>query len=109
MRFLKGIGFLLLLISSNIGLAYTSLPDEKKIDENQITFQFSEDVQELFQSTLTSPSAVNHNPLLSADIPDFIFSSSKREDEAVFYIAFSRYIIPALTVTKIIFPFHSFL
>lgn len=109
MQFLKAIGFLLLLISSNIGLACTSLPVEEQFDENQITFQVSEDVQELFQSTLTAPSVVSNSPLVSVEIPDFVFSSSKRESEAVRYVAFSRSIIPGLTVTKLIFPFHTFL
>ncbi len=109
MPFLKAIGFLLLLITGNIGYAGISLAVDERIGENQITYQVSEDVQELFQSTLTAPSVVNHSSLVSADIPCYVFSSSKREIEAVRYVIFSRSIIPGLTVTKIIFPFHTFL
>jgi len=109
MPFLKAIGFLLLLITGNVGYAGIPLPVDEKIDENHITYQVSEDVQELFQSTLTAPSVINHSPLVFADIPGFVFSSSKRENEAVRYVIFSRSIIPGLTVIKIIFPFHTFL
>lgn len=109
MSFLKAIGFFLLLITGNIGYAGISSAVDERIDENQITYQVSEDVQELFQSTLTAPSVVSHSHLVFADIPGFVFSSSKRENEAIRYIVFSRSIIPGLTVTKIIFPFHTFL
>lgn len=108
MHFLKALSLFLLLISGNTGIAFSFPEENQSSDEQEVYLQVSEDISELFESTLIGPD--NTGPRLSSpETPDFYFQSIVAAVEAERYIAFSRLIDPALDVSEIIFPFHFFL
>lgn len=109
LSFFKAFGFFLLLIAADTGFAFTSPEGPKDLDREVISYELSEDIQDLSQSILTGPSAFDSLRILSHGTENFYFQSTYIAGIATRYITYSRSIDPGLTVSKIIFPFHSFI
>lgn len=110
MKLFKIFGFLLLLLSGYLGDAATFLQEFDFSDENIITAEVSEDIQDQLQSTLTTPSAFDNNSFAGNSYQlNFVFRSRFIANEAEIYINWSRSIDPSLGIPEIIFPFHFFL
>lgn len=108
MHFLKALSLFLLLLWGNAGIAFSFPEEDHSSDDQQLSLQVSEDISELFDSTLLSKSITGLR-FSSPETTNFYFQSVLVAAEAEKYISFSRFIDPALDATKIIFPFHSFL
>lgn len=110
MKFFKIFGFLLLLLSGSPGSAATFVQEFDFSNENLITAEVSEDIQEQLQSTLTTYPVVDFNIYSGyQNHQNLIFRSGLKSGEAQIYITWSRSIDPSLGIPEIIFPFHSFL
>lgn len=110
MKLLKIFGIILLLLSGFPGSATAFVQEFDLSSENLITLEVSEDVQEQLQGTLSilpviETSSVSSN---SSGI-NLLFRSQSKSSKAELYISWSRFIEPGLGISKIIFPFHSFL
>lgn len=110
MKFLKIFYFILLLLSGYAGSAVSFVEEFDFSDDNLITAQVSQDIQEQLQSTLTTPPAIDTNSFTGKYSQlNFVLRSQYKANEAEIYISWSRSIDPSLGVQEIIFPFHSFL
>lgn len=110
MKFLKIFGFLLLLLSGYPGSASTFVQEFDFSDDNLITAEVSEDIQEQLHSTLTTPPAFDTNSFSGNSYQlDYVFRSRFKANAAEIYINWSRSIDPSLGIPEIIFPFHFFL
>lgn len=109
MQFLKTFGLLLLLTLGNAGIASANTFSQPQVEEDQVGFQFTEDLQDLSESTLITPAKLNHTrPLhLYIHVPEQLCPS--KISRAVSYLVYSQTIVPSLDIADIIFPFHSFL
>ncbi|HSP40243.1 MAG TPA: hypothetical protein VLN46_02345 [Gillisia sp.] len=109
MQFLKTFGVLLLLLLSNTDIASATSISFPQDQENQVDFQFSEDQQNLFESTLISQAEVLAKRMFIpvALVPENL--CPRKISKSNGYFVFSRTIVPSLDITDIIFPFHTFL
>lgn len=109
MQSLKTLGLLLLLIMSNTGIASAYNISLPHFQENKVDFHFTEDQQDLSESTLITPAEVQTNRTLIpvALIPEQMCPRKITRENR--YLLYSSTIVPSLDITDIIFPFHSFL
>lgn len=109
MQFLKTFGLLLLLIMSNTGIASANNNSLPQVLENQVDFEFSEDHQNLYESTLITPAEVLAKRVFIsvALVPENLCAS--KISKSTRYLVYSRTIVPSLDINDIIFPFHFFL
>lgn len=109
MQFLKTFGVLLLLLFSSMDVASAVISSLPQVKESQVDFEFSEDQQNLFESTLISQAEVLAKRIF---IPVALVREnicSRKISKLNGYLVFSRTIVPSLDVNDIIFPFHTFL
>lgn len=109
MQIFRSLAFLLLLFVGSTGFASSAQEKEqRKISCLSDIYEVSQDTETLFSSTL-STSLVLTGPFSPAYREAFYWSSMHLENAQTEYFEFSRAITGALSVTKIIFPFHTFL
>jgi len=109
MQFLKTFGLLLLLTMSNAGIASANNFPHLKVGEDQVEFQFTQDLQELSESTLITPAEVLNNQTFFSGVLPPLHLCSREISRANRYFVYSQTIIPSLDISAIIFPFHTFL
>lgn len=109
MQFFRTLGVLILLISGNMGIAFASYQDIDHLQETSVSFEFSEDGQDLSYSNLNGPVTLNFSRGLFIDNFSFDLQSSYTSAEVRKYLILSRSIDPSLDIPEIIFPFHFFL
>lgn len=110
MQFLKVLGLLSFLVTSNLSYALAIHEEFHHQEESSNAPQFHEVLQDAGESILTTLS----NPLvLPPDFafsePDFVFRGSNSARKANDYIRYSATIKPGLDIRKILFPYHTFL
>ncbi|CAN5189602.1 hypothetical protein BH23BAC2_BH23BAC2_06610 [soil metagenome] len=110
MQFFKVLGLLTLLVAGNLEFAFAHYEQGSYEEALTSDFQYVEDLQDLGESTLTGPSStLVFNLSQDYGIQDFKFRSFNIAVQAKTYIYFSAFIVPALNLQEIIFPFHTFL
>lgn len=109
MQFLKAFGLLLLLTLGNVGIASANSFPPPQLEEDQVEFQFIEDLQDLSESTLITPAKLNQTRPFSlfAFVPGQLCPAKISRTRS--YLVYSLTIVPSLDTSDIIFPFHSFL
>ena len=109
MQFLKTFGLLLLLTLGNVSVASAHNFPPPQLEEDQVEFQFIEDLQDLSESTLINPAKISptRTSILFADVPRQL--CPRKVSRAGSYLIYSYTLVPSLDIADIIFPFHSFL
>lgn len=110
MQFLKVLGLLSFLVTSNLAFALAIYEEFHHQEDSSNTPQFYEELQAQGESILTGPSNL-YAPQLNSDsgTEDFFFRGFNSARKANDYIRYSVTIKPGLSIGKIIFPFHTFL
>ncbi len=110
MQFLKVLGLLSILVTSNPAFAMAISEELHYQEDSSNSPQFYEELQVLGESILTGPSnLLVPQPYSASSVPDFVFRGSNSARKANAYFRYSATIKPALDIQKIIFPFHTFL
>ncbi len=109
MKITKVLSALLLLISGHC-FSFTPLeyPVENIITDEKISHNLDVDFQQVYDSNLSAQLKLSIIPFESLN-RNFQFYSDHSQRIAENYINSSCLITPGLDITKIIFPFHSFL
>lgn len=110
MQFLRVLGLLSFLVTSNLAFAISIEKDLHFPEDSSSSMQFNEELQDLGESTLTGPSGILIlQPISTFKVSDFVFRGYNFARKAKDYIFYSASIKPGLNIQKIIFPFHTFL
>ncbi len=109
MQFLRTFGLLLLLLMGNTGIASAYNNSLPQLQEDHLEFQFSQDQQNLSESTLITPAEVQTNRIFIPAALITAHNCPRRISQENRYFVYSVTIIPSLDIAAIIFPFHSFL
>lgn len=110
MQFLKVLGLLSFLVTSNLASAFAIYEELHYQEDSSSSTQFHEILQDSGESILTAYS-FPFFPNLNSSFPttDFVFRGSNSVRKANDYIRYSATIKPGLDIWEIIFPFHTFL
>lgn len=110
MQFLKVLGLLSFLVTSNLASALAFYEELHHQEDSSNTPQFYEELQAQGESILTGPSnLLVPQPYTASNVPDFVFRGLNSATIANGYIRYSATIKPGLDMQKILFPFHTFL
>lgn len=110
MKFIKVLGALMLLLVS--GYSFSFSPDVFDRHESGVEHQIAENLEKGSNLTYDSNLSVHiylHKIFPVTPFQNFSNFSSHQERIANEYFSFSKLIYPGLGLSKIIFPFHSFL
>lgn len=110
MQFLKVLGLLSFLVTSNQAFAVAFYEELHYQEDSSNSPKFQEELQGLGESILTGPSSLlAPQPFSDFSTADFVFRGFNSALKAHDYIRYSATINPGLNTQKIIFPFHTFL
>ncbi|MFN4764527.1 hypothetical protein ACKGJN_15460 [Gillisia sp. Q332] len=110
MQFLKVLGLLSFLVTSNLAYAIAIYEKSHHQEDSSNFPQINQELQVAWESILTAPSnLLFSHPNSAFGEPDFVFRGSNSARKANAYIRYAATIKPGLDKQKIIFPFHTFL
>lgn len=109
MQILKTLSLLLLLINSNLAVAFDIPVQGEKEFAETISLEFVGDQAEFSDGSLTGTFSLPGIKILSSGTFSFKFSRLYAGALSKHYVSVSGLIVPSLGIPEIIFPFHSFL